>query len=252
MVTFAMFTVIELIALAFISILMIGSIWVDDRDNAAAVKWFVLVFGAVVAGVYWWNEWTVASVFSYIFSADFLQLLLIYILFGGVYASIKFLLKTRLAAVSAAATWKDWLKSTYVFKNGEASATFTMLELKKLFADGSEINVELSQTYTKEQYRKLESAYSSSEYDILRKLSSISPFFSFEIKKELDNPKVITLKAKVLDYVSAWCTFWPLYLIVNIFGDLIEMVFTAISNFIVHISSNLVGRIFRSSFNEDR
>jgi len=135
MVTFAMFTMVELIAFAFISILMIGSILIDDREGVTAWKWLVLVFGAIVAGFYWRDEWTISSVFSYIISPAFLQLLLVYVVFGGVYASIKFLLKTRIAAVSASAIWKDWLKSTYVFKNSEAGGVFTMLELKKLFAN---------------------------------------------------------------------------------------------------------------------
>lgn len=109
------FAEVLIFGLFFIA-MVIGTAF-DRSYSNDAVKWWVVVIGALVTIVWFWKDWTFGGVWSTVTSWEFWKPALVYVGIGLGYSVLEFSLAVRRAARKYAERWKTWVAQ----RNGSAS-----------------------------------------------------------------------------------------------------------------------------------
>lgn len=186
-----------------------------DRRDIAAPKWWVLVLGLVVFGIWTWGDlrW---SMFA---SAAFWKPVGLYLAAGVFYSFFEFFFQVR----KESRTWKDRWEyfKTHESKRREQAgpAASEKRSLEEAFFDDNARNGKLHQ-------------------------SALVRMTVDENKK----PVPVIDRTALTKGVTVWILFWPAYAISLVLGDVLAEFFERFADLLVKLSSGMVRRMFANSF----
>lgn len=186
-----------------------------DRRDIAAPKWWVLVLGLIVFGVWTWGDlgWATFT------SATFWKPVGLYLAAGVVYSFFEFFFQVRKESRTWKAQWEH-------FKANELSRRGTGAPAEK-------------------EQQTLEEAF----FDDRRRDNKLHSSALVQMTLDKDKKPVPVIDRVALTKgVTVWILFWPAYAISLVLGDVLAEFFERFADLLVKLSTGMVRRMFANSF----
>jgi hypothetical protein len=186
-----------------------------DRRDISAPKWWVLVLGLIVFGIWTWGDlgWAMFT------TAAFWKPVGLYLAAGVAYSFFEFFFQVRKESRSWKAQWEHFKANEAPRRGAGGPAEKEERTLEEVFFDD------------RRRDKKLHS-------------SALVQMTLGNDKK----PVPVIDRVALTKGVTVWILFWPAYAISLVLGDVLAEFFERFADLLVKLSTGMVRRMFANSF----